>query len=68
MKSPLASGVFWITLFQEVLSASLADFLAWPKGFWLYLPLKFLLIFLKILLTLFLAKIKIHNFLQIFDL
>ena len=28
IKSPVASAVFWITLFEEVLSASVADFLA----------------------------------------
>ena len=48
MKSPVASAVFWITLFEAVLNASVADFLAWSRGFWLHLPIKFLLIFLPI--------------------
>ena len=46
IKLPVASAVFWITLFKVVLSSSVADSLAWSKkGFWLYLPLKYLLIF-----------------------
>ena len=41
MKSPVASAVFWIILFEVVLSASIADYLAWSRSFWLYLPFKF---------------------------
>ena len=37
---------FWVTLFELVLSAPVADYLAWSRSFWLYLPLKFLPIFL----------------------
>ena len=46
IKSHVASAVFFITLFELVLSASVADYLATSKSFWLYLPLKFLLILL----------------------
>ena len=45
-KSPVASAVFWITLFEAVFIASVVDFLAVSISFWLYLLLKFLLIFL----------------------
>ena len=34
IKSPVASADFWI--FEVVLSASVADGLAWSRGFWLY--------------------------------
>ena len=37
--------LFWIALFQAVLIGSIADCLAWLISFWLYLLLKFLLIF-----------------------
>ena len=36
IKSPVASAVFWMTFFEEVLSVSMADCLAWSKSFWLY--------------------------------
>ena len=58
IKSPVASAVFWIALFEAVLSASVADCLAWSRSFWFYLLLKFLLIFLPIFLPIFLAKDK----------
>ena len=58
IKSPVACAFFCITLFEEVLSASVADFLAWSGSVWLHLPLKFLLIFLPIFL-----KTKIHSLL-----
>ena len=45
IKSPI---VYWITLFEVVLCASVGDFLVWSRSFRLYLPLKFLLIFLPI--------------------
>ena len=45
IKEPVDSAVFWIALFEVVLSASVTDFLAWSKSFWLYLLLKFWLIF-----------------------
>ena len=41
-----------------VLSASVADVLAWSRGFWLSLQLTFLLIFLPIFLPIFLVKDK----------
>ena len=41
IKSPVASAVFWITLLEVVLKASVADYLAWSRSFWPYLPLKF---------------------------
>ena len=50
IKSSAASAFFWIALFEAVLSASVADCLAWSRSFWLYLPLKFFLIFLPIFL------------------
>ena len=33
IKSPVASAVFWIALFEGVLSASVADSLAWSTSF-----------------------------------
>ena len=54
IKSPVASAVFWITLFEVVLSASVLDYLAWSRGFWLYLPNGYL--FLTMFLRIFLAK------------
>ena len=50
VKSPVASIVFWMTLFGEASRAVVADFLAWLRSFWLNLLLKFLLIFLQIFL------------------
>ena len=41
IKSPFSSAVFWNTLFK----ASVADFLALSRRFWLYLPLMLLPIF-----------------------
>ena len=58
IKSAVPSAVFWITLFKVVLSASLADYLPLSRSFWLYLPSKFLLIFLPIFLPIFLGKDK----------
>ena len=70
IKSPVASAVFWITLFGIVLSASVADCLAWSRIFWhirsetlaawantpgLYLLLKVLLIFYQYFYPYFLA-------------
>ena len=54
IKSPVASAVFSIALFKAVLNSSVTDCLAWLRRFWIYLSLKFLLIFLPI----FLAKDK----------
>ena len=48
IKSLIASTVFWITLFEVVLSAPVADCLALTIRFSLYLPLKFSLIILLI--------------------
>ena len=58
IKSLVASAVFWKTLFEEVLSASVANYLAWLRSFWLYLPLKFLHIFSPIFFIYILAKDK----------
>ena len=45
IKSPFASAVFWIALFEAVLTASVADCLVWSRSFWLHLLFKVLLIF-----------------------
>ena len=45
IKSIVASADFWMTLFEDVLSASVADFLASSRSFWLYLPVTFLFYF-----------------------
>ena len=58
IKSPVISAVFWITFFEVVLSAFVADCLTWSRSFWLYLLLTFLLIFLPIFLLSFLTKDK----------
>ena len=58
IKSPVVSVAFLIILFVEVLRASVADCLAWSRRYWLYLPLKFLLIFLLIFFPTLLAKYK----------
>ena len=58
IKSPVNSAVFWITFFEVVLSAFVADCLTWSRSFWQYLPLTFLLIFLPIFLLSFLTKDK----------
>ena len=63
MKSPVAFAILWMALFEEVLSTSVVDFLAWSRIFSLYLPLKCLLIFLPIFLPIFLTKDKIHSLL-----
>ena len=34
IKSPVASAAFWISLFDAVLIASMADYLVWSKRFW----------------------------------
>ena len=59
IKSSVASACFWIALFEAVLSVSVTDNLAWSRSFWLYLLLKFILIFLPI--QLIQQKIKTHN-------
>ena len=41
MKSAVASVIFWNALFEAVLSASVADCLAWSRSFWLYSLRKF---------------------------
>ena len=41
IKSPVGSVVFWIALFDAVFNASVVDFLAKSRSFWLYLLLKF---------------------------
>ena len=58
IKSPVDSAVFSINIFEIILSASVADYLARSRSFWLYLPLKVLLRFLPISLPMFLAKDK----------
>ena len=46
IKSPVASAVFWIALFEAVFIASVVDFLALSISFWLCLLFRFLPIFL----------------------
>ena len=41
IKSPVASAVFWIALFEAVFIASVIDFLALSRTFWPYLLFKF---------------------------
>ena len=43
IKSPVASAIFVIGIFEAILSASVADLLVWSRRFWLYLLRKFLL-------------------------
>ena len=45
IKSAAAFAIFWLALFEAVLSVSVADCLAWSKSFWLHLPLKLSFIF-----------------------
>ena len=52
---------FELFLYEEVLNASAADYSAWSRRFWLYFPIKFLLIILAIFLPIFLTKDKIPN-------
>ena len=52
-KSPVASAVFLIALFEAVFSASVADCLAWSRSFGLYSLLTFLLIFFQYFYTYF---------------
>ena len=49
----LAFAFFWTTLFEIVLSAFVAEFLAWSRCFWLYLLLNFLLTFFPMLCSYF---------------
>ena len=58
IKSPVASAVFWIFLFEAVFIASVVDFFAPSRGFWPYFLFKFL--------PMFLAKTKIRILLHIF--
>ena len=68
MKSPVASALFWIALFDAVFIASVAEFLELWRRFWLYLLLK-LLATLFACLTMFLAKDKNpHSFTYILSL
>ena len=46
IKSPASHAIFWIALYEAILNVSVADCLAWSRSFLIYLPLKFLLIFL----------------------
>ena len=46
MKEPVTSVVTEINCFEVFLSASVADCLVGSRSFWLYIALKFLLIFL----------------------
>ena len=45
IKSPAASAVFWIALFETVLSASVADYLVWSRSFGLICHSSFSLYF-----------------------
>ena len=51
IKSLVGSAVLWIILFKVSLIASFVDCLVWTRNYWLYLPLKFLLIVFHILLA-----------------
>ena len=42
IKSPVASAVFWIALFEAVFIVFVVDFLALSRPFWLYLLVKLL--------------------------
>ena len=57
IKSPVASAGFWITFFEAVFIASVIDFLAVSRCFWLYLLLRFLAT-LVACVPMFLAKDK----------
>ena len=46
IKSPVASAVFWIALFEALFIASVVDFLALSRIFWFYLLVKLLPMFL----------------------
>ena len=46
IKSPVASAVFRIVLFEAVFTAFVIDFVAISRSFWLHLLLKFLLLVL----------------------
>ena len=46
IKSPVAFSVFWISLFEAAFIASVVDFLALSRTFWLYLLLKCVPMFL----------------------
>ena len=67
IKSPVASAVFWIALFEAVLNASIADGLAWSGSFWLYLLLKFFY-FCQYFFPYSWQKTKTHSLLHIFNL
>ena len=58
VKSLVAFAVFRLGLLQAVFSASVADFLAWSKGFWVHLPFNSFLAFFTRIFPIFLAKIK----------
>ena len=66
-KSPFFWAVLLTILFEAVLSASAADYLAWSKCFRLYLPLTFLLIFLPIFYSYFSQITKIQKSLQTYN-
>ena len=67
IKSPVASAVFWIAVFEAVLSASVAACLAWSRSSWLYLLSKFYLYFYQYFFPYFWQKTKIHSLLKILD-
>ena len=51
IKSPVAPAVFWIALFEAILSASdCSRLLRWSRSFWRYFLRRFLLIFLPLFL------------------
>ena len=58
IKSPVASAVFGITVFAVVLRTSVSVYFALSRSCWLYLSLRFLLIFLPIFSHICLAKDK----------
>ena len=61
IKISVASAVFLIALFEAVLNSSVADCLAWSRGFWLFYHSTLYLYFYKDIYAYFYQKTKIHN-------
>ena len=66
VKSPVVSAVFWISLFEVVLSAFAPNFLALLRIFWLYLPLRLLLKCWHYFYPYFQYRMRISNLSEIF--
>ena len=58
VKSLVAFTVFWLGLLQAVFSASVANFLAWSRDFWVHLPFNSSLAFFTWIFPIFSAKIE----------